>query len=151
MAVAWTQVSFRGRNDDGSESAATWKAANNTNWTQLVGVNFRVRFCVSETGTTASTHTGQVQYNKNSAGWVSVTGSSSVVKAVSTTQYSDDAATTKQLATGTFVAGKCESSSGVTTATGSIAQNSQTDMEYCLQIVDADVAGGDTIQLRDTQ
>ena len=39
MAVTWTQVGFRGRNDDGTETTATFIAAVNTNWTQLTGVN----------------------------------------------------------------------------------------------------------------
>jgi hypothetical protein len=46
---AFTQDSFRGRNDDDNETAATWKAAADTNWTQKVDENFRVRFVISET------------------------------------------------------------------------------------------------------
>lgn len=36
------QVSFRGRNDDGNETGASWKAALNTAWDQVAGL-FRVR------------------------------------------------------------------------------------------------------------
>jgi hypothetical protein len=34
--ASFTQASFRGRNDDGNETAATWKAIADANWTQKV-------------------------------------------------------------------------------------------------------------------
>ena len=62
MAAANTeQIAFRGRNDDGSETTATWIAAQNTNWTQPTGTNFRVRFEVEEDGGKAFTLDGRLQ------------------------------------------------------------------------------------------
>jgi hypothetical protein len=43
----FTQVTFRGRNDDGSEVLATWKAAAGVDWNQVEDETFRVRFGVS--------------------------------------------------------------------------------------------------------
>ena len=47
--ASFTQAGFRGRNYDDDETAATWKAAADTNWTQKVDENFRVRYVVQET------------------------------------------------------------------------------------------------------
>jgi hypothetical protein len=43
LAINLTQSAFRFRNDDGSESAASWKAAQNTATTIAVGERFRLR------------------------------------------------------------------------------------------------------------
>jgi hypothetical protein len=48
-ASQYDQDSFRARNDNGDESTAIWMAAANTNWTQMVDKNFRLRFLVQET------------------------------------------------------------------------------------------------------
>ncbi|UCD78513.1 MAG: hypothetical protein JSW26_24375, partial [Desulfobacterales bacterium] len=77
----YTQASFRARNDNGSETSATWTAAANTNWTQMVDKTFRLRFLVQDTGSAEADKTLQLEYNLNSGGWNDVTGSSSVVKA----------------------------------------------------------------------
>ena len=53
------QNGFRGRNNDGTdETDATWKAAINIDWTQLVDVVFRFRLLVTEIG--AGTASGDV-------------------------------------------------------------------------------------------
>ena len=49
VTAAFDQDSFRGRNDDGSEAAATWKANANVNWTQSVDENFRRRLAARTT------------------------------------------------------------------------------------------------------
>jgi hypothetical protein len=43
-------VGYRARNDDGSETAATWMAPLNTDWTQDVDTTFRLRFQVRHLG-----------------------------------------------------------------------------------------------------
>ena len=72
------QQSFRGRNDDGSETAATWIAATNTNWTQAADETFRVRFVVQETAGGAASGSYVVQRNINGGGWVTVTTAGAV-------------------------------------------------------------------------
>jgi len=53
-AVTLEQEGFRFRNDDGSESAATWKASQDTNIDQPKNENFRLRTLVNATGDPAS-------------------------------------------------------------------------------------------------
>jgi hypothetical protein len=49
-SVTYTMESWRFRNDDGSETAATWKAAENTDATFDDGANFRIRFVIDRDG-----------------------------------------------------------------------------------------------------
>jgi hypothetical protein len=48
------QLAYRWRDDDGSESAATWLAAQNTNLTRTYGLNTRLRLQVNATNDPAS-------------------------------------------------------------------------------------------------
>jgi hypothetical protein len=155
--AAWNQVSFRGRNDDGDQATATWKALQNTNWTQAVDEIFRVRFEMQETAGCAAANVNniQLQYNLNAAGWVSVTATSGVVQSVASPNVADAAATTDQLSagTGTFegdacfdeVNGVCGSSATDVSASGHV------EPEFCVQILSADVVNNDTVQLRITR
>ena len=149
--MAWncTQLQFRGRNDDGSETTATWIAAADTDWTQDVDVNFRVRFEIDfgDTGSDFSSLFGQIQYNLNSGGWNNVTASSSVVIASASSHFFDGSLTTQQIGSGTYFAGYMEEVDGLA-PTGSYLGNEFTENEYCLQIVSGDVADTDTIELR---
>jgi hypothetical protein len=98
-APSYTQANFRGRNDNGNEIAATWKAAADTNWTQKVDENFRVRFVVQETaGISAADKTFQLEYNRNGGGWNDVNAASSVVRAWASPNVADGADTTGQWA-----------------------------------------------------
>jgi len=49
-AASIEQEGFRFRNDDGSESAATWKANQDTNITLAANTTFRLRFLLKATG-----------------------------------------------------------------------------------------------------
>jgi hypothetical protein len=144
--------SWRVRNDDGSESTATWKADQDTNPSPIdVDTNFRVRFRGGDTGgATGTWTTPQLQYNKNSAGWNNVTGSSSVVRATATTQFTDNAATTEQLtggSGGSFVAGTCDEADGAV-ASISLGASGNSEVEFCVQLRSADLVDGDTVELR---
>lgn len=57
------QEGFRFRNDDGSETTATWKAAQDTDVTAPSGANTRLRFLINATGDPSSTQY-QVEYKK---------------------------------------------------------------------------------------
>ena len=143
------QDSFRGRNDDGSESTATWIAAANTNWTQVVDANFRVRFLVQEVGGASFVLNSRLQYNKNAAGWNNVTSTSTNIKAVLSANFADDDATTEQMAgPQAFVAGRMDENG--TDMAGITILSQDTEVEWCLQIVGTDVANNDSIQLRVT-
>ena len=148
MPVAFTQVGFRGRNDDGNETTATWKAAANTNWSQKTNTAFRIRFDCSETGSTSSTLAGQLQVQRNALGFNTVNASSLVAKAVAGSQNVNGLSTTQQISSGTFVAGNIDAADGLCATTGTMAQNTHTELEFCVQINDADVTAGDTVQFR---
>ena len=154
--AAFNQKAFRGRNDDGTEATATWKAAQNTNFSQIEDTAFRIRFEVQETAGCAKANftTIQLQRNLNSAGWVNVTASSTVVASVASPNVADGAATTNQLTvgTGTFVGGGgFDEVNGVAGSNlMDVAASGHFEVEYSIQLLSAGVNPGDTVQLRVT-
>jgi hypothetical protein len=157
--AAWNQVAFRGRNDDGNETTATWKDTQNTNWTQAVDENFRVRLEVQETAGCAKNNVvWRLQYNLNAAGWVDCSAASSVVRASASANFTDGAATTSQLTvgTGTFqggaptTGGMDEGDCNAGGASMDMSASGHSEAEFSVQIRSADVSNGDTVQLRIT-
>lgn len=153
--AAWNQKTFRGRNDDGNETTATWKAAQGADFSQLKDTNFRIRFEVQETAACAKNNVvWRLQYNRNGAGWNDVTATSSVVRASASPNLADAANLTNQLTlgTGTFqgATGFDEVNGDAGGASMDLAASGHAEAEYCVQIRSADVASGDTIQLRIT-
>ncbi len=154
--ATFDQDSFRGRNDDGSETTATWKANANINWTQAVDENFRVRFLIQETaGVAESNFKEDLQYNLNGAGWNDVDDSTSLVVRMSLSgnfAHGDD--TTQQVGAGTFVVdndGMNETNPPGGTMVPDFAGNDETEFEFCVQIRGADVNDADTVELRITK
>lgn len=146
------QQSFRGRNDNGTETTATWKANANVNWSQNVDENFRVRFLLQEdNGGVESNFTAQLQYNLNSGGWNNVTGASNVVRASASPNVTDGADCTQQIGSGTFITNN-DGFDEVDGASGGanldFAGSDEVEVEFCVQIRSADVANNDTVQLR---
>jgi hypothetical protein len=152
MATTWTQEDFRFRNDDGDETAANWYAAAHTNITPTVGaanLKIRLRTAVKQTGSTAATLTGRLYISKNGGAYAQASSSSSGgLKVVDSTYLTDDAATSQQLSSGTFVAGKVDDSTGQSSATGSMGQNTHTEHEWMLQLTFSNLADGDYFDLR---
>lgn len=150
--MAADQKAFRGRNDNGSETTATWKANQNVDWTQLCDENFRVRFLVQNATAQILNLNVQLQYNLNSEGWNPVNGTSVVARSSASGNFADQDNTTQQLTggTGTFIGatcmdegnGNCGGNSLDVTATGNF------ECEFCLQLRSADLANNDTVQLR---
>lgn len=146
-----TQTTFRGRNDDGSETTATWKATAGTDWTQPVDTNFRIRFNINaSTAAPSSPQAFKFMYSHNGGAYAPIATASSVVRPSASANFADAALTTEQLAgAGTFNAGRMDSSSG--SANGFInapAVGQDTEIEACLQLRSVDVANGDTVNLR---
>ena len=147
---SFTQVAFRIRNDDGSETGATWRQAQNTNDTVAVNGNVRVRFLVDETASVAWTNrTWNIRYSLNGGAYTLVTGTTPIQVALSA-NFADGDDTTSQLTggTGTFVT----NNNGMKEATGG-AINSGTagqffELEWCLYIDNEQVANNNTIALR---
>lgn len=148
---AFTQITFRLRYDNGSESGATWRAAENTNATINVAENFRVRVRFDETASRAwSNQTFTWQYQKNgSGGYASISGSTPVQYSLSD-NFANGADCTTQLSggTGTFVTdnnGMLESSAALVNS-GTAGYLFET--EICLQLDPAQMANGDYVDVR---
>jgi hypothetical protein len=140
------EVTQRGRNDDGTQASATWKAAAGTGWSQPLGSTFRVRHLIrSENGATSTDW--QAFYSHNGGAWTPVTGTSSPVRAVATDFLTDGAATTQQLGSGSFVAGTVDEGGGFF-GTTSLGANQETELEGAYQVLAAGAAVGDTVRVR---
>lgn len=154
MATDVRQTHFRFGIDELAESTHGWYAAEDVNLPKEIIANwtFLLRFCEQEVGGTAAANTDAVfQYNKNGAGWIDITTTSSVIKAVAAVALTDGGNCTKRLSgTGTFEssgAGQTEDGSSGGSA-NDIAASGNSETECGLQVVYADVANGDQIQLR---
>src|SRR3990167_10766335 len=154
MATDLRQTHFRFGKDDGTESGHTFWQLEDVNHSQTITANwvFLLRFCEQEAGGTAAANTDAVfQYNKNGAGWVDITTTSSVVRAVAVGAFTNGQNCTQRLSgTGTF-----ESSAAGCTEDGSsggpsndIVASGNSETEAGLAVVFADVANNDTIQFR---
>lgn len=149
VAVTRTQTHARFRNDDGSETAATWLASEDNNASLLTNKNYRLRLQVEQSAATFSLITPELRYSLNGGAYTRVNATSSVVRSSASTQFADDDATTAQLtATGVFTPGKMDDVDGITASISPGTSDDSTEVEYCFQIVDADVAAGDTIDFR---
>jgi len=150
FTATFDQDSFRGRNDDGSETAATWIAAANTNWTQDADTTFRLRFLVQETAGGALNNKGcQWQYRLNAGTWTNITTTSTVCKAVDSPNLVDATDTTQQLGAGTFIATNAGiTEDGLNAGVADFAGNDETEFEAPLQIISGDVTDADTLEIR---
>jgi hypothetical protein len=144
------QRGFRARAGDTALLNAAFGGSDpavNTHWSQDADVTFRVRFAVEEDAGGTGTVSGQLEASLNGGAFFNVTTTSTIVKAVASSQYAHDA-TTSDLnigGAGGFVAGR-GSETGDTTDVTLTSQH--TEFEYALQIVSTDVANGNTIELR---
>ena len=108
------QLDFGFRNDDGSESTATWMAATNTNVTNVaLNSKFRLRIATYSNGPSPYSSNAQLEYllasgnTCSSPGWTKITTSTlNAFALVSSTNFVDKASTTQQISSGAFVAGE---------------------------------------------
>src|SRR3990167_2572516 len=147
---SYTQVGFRGRNDNGNETGASWKAAENVNWSQNVAENFRVRFRIDETVAKSWVNkTWNLYYSLNGGAYTAVNGTTPVQFALSG-NFADSDDCTEQMTggTGTFLVNNngMKEATGGSTNTGAAGDLWET--EWCLTIDPAQVADGNTITLR---
>lgn len=150
LAAEFDQIAWRFRNDDGSETTATWMEAQNVSPGDVAPTQqFRLRMEVQETaGGGANNQTIVLQYNVNGAGWNDIGTSSSFVRLASSSHVANGTATTDQLTagTGTFLAGiVCTTTSGTNI---SFAGNEHTEVEWSVEMVLADIVENDEIQFR---
>jgi hypothetical protein len=155
MAVTIGQAGFRLRNDDGNETTATWKGNQNVNVAQAVDTNFRVRFLMQNSGSTASNNlVAQLEYTLNGGASTNVSASSTVVRSSASPNVTDAANITQQLTggTGTFIGltGYDEVDGAAGGASLDVPASGNFEVEYSIQIRSADTVPGDVIGLRVT-
>ena len=152
MATDLRQTHFRFGIEELLEATHGWYATEDVNVSLPVNTTFLLRFVEQEVGGTAAANTDAVfQYNKNGAGWVDITTTSSVVKAVASVAFTNGQACTKRLSgTGTFetTGVGCTEDGSSGGAQNDIVASGNSETECALQIVGTDVIPGDTIQLR---
>lgn len=151
------QVGYRARKDDVALNSTTWNdpdgtgsTSENTPWTQPVDTNFRVRLEVEEDGGKVEVVGGQIEASRNSTTtYFNVTTSSTIVKAVTSSQFSNDDATTNLLTSSAQTQNSPFGYGCHDGVTANISLNAtHMENEYVLQIVGADVTNGDTIRFR---
>jgi hypothetical protein len=136
------------RNDDGSESAATWKAAEDTSISsQPRNQNLRIRFSIENNGLVATGYNYRLYWAQKGAyanctaaspyvSWTAITTSTAdtTIRMATSSNFTDQAASTNQLTQeGTFTAGKL--AEYPSNQAGSITLNQYyfTETEYNLQ------------------
>jgi len=151
VVATFDQRAYRYRNDDGTETSATWKAAENTTITQLKGEVFRIRIAVQETaGGSANNQTIVLQSNVNGVGWQTVDVASNNVRLASSAHVNDQTPTTRQLTgtSGSFVTGLLLTETSGTDI--SFNGNDHTEVEWASLLIDNDVPHNATVQFRVT-
>lgn len=163
-AASLDQVHYRFRNDDGSESAATWIDAEDTNI--IVGsggsveldTNIRLRITVDDTASGIENNVNlQLQYNKNTLGWNSVNATSLNVRSSASGNFADDDNTTRQLTIptgGSFITPNSgmDEDNGIAGETNDIdyvdGLHDFVEVEFCFIVRSTDVTNDDAIQFR---
>ncbi|MDD5708339.1 MAG: hypothetical protein PHR35_20665, partial [Kiritimatiellae bacterium] len=139
-AATFVQEHYRWRNDDGSESAASWKAATDTAITGVTrGQNIRLRFTAwNNSASGGNSLTARLEYSTGVSGpWTPVSTASDGLNAfemTTTANYANGAATTALLAgSGAFVAGKMVESPANSSTAVTLATNQYSNFEYCFK------------------
>lgn len=147
------QTDLRFRDDDGDETAATWRQLINVDDTQDVDTVYRIRIVIKETaGFAAANCTFQLQYNHEGGGWTNASGASTVIDASVISQLVDNVDTTQQLSSpDSFVSpnsGQEETNGAAGGPTLDFAGNDTVEVEIAYSIIGSDVTPGDNIDLR---
>ncbi len=159
----YDQSSFRGRTavPDPSGVDAAFDASDvaiNTDWSQLLDEQFRVRFLIMQTASNASIAIDlatefkfQWQNTTQATGWVSdFSAGNHVIMSLSSGFADNDATSTARLGSGTLVNGEGlevapPETGTITFSTGAL---SETELEISLELNGGQVNNGDLIELR---
>lgn len=148
------QTHFRFRNDDGSESTATWKENLDTNTNIAQGGQFRIRFGVEEEngGGDPPSQAYRMAYSKNGGAWTMIGGSGldDPIRAFNSTNVADGTATTQQITSGSFTAGLYEDLAAQTPALD-LPKQAITEFEWSVELhagASSPFAVNDVVQLR---
>lgn len=148
------QSHFRFRNDDGSEAAATWIAAVDTEVTVDAATIFRLRFAIKETsnfffeGEPAPAPGYWLFYNLNAAGLVRVTTTSPAMQSRLSTHFADGDSCTQQISAPDLYKALTElmDEDGQADLNGRF-RGRTTETEWSLQLVPADLNDGDVFSI----
>lgn len=142
---------FRTGTDNADTGPWTWLAAEDANYYPGTDTNFRIRFALDNTGTAGPATNCQLRYSLNGAAYVSVTTTSNVIRSVDASTSTDDS----NIATANFklTAGSGTATIGRYDENGSTGNKTPsagnyTEVEFGIVLRSADVANGDTIDLR---
>lgn len=161
-AFTTDQDSYRWSDDDGSETAATYLAAANTQITvgdeagtdKDFGDVIRLRVLMQETGgdSAGNNVTLQLQVQKNSDGYNNVDGTSSIAQSIASQLVDgNDTTTTRRLGAGTFTtpnAGQDEADGAAGGTSLDPAAGAEWEAEFAIQIIKADVADTDVLTFK---
>lgn len=151
----YDQAAYRIGNDNGSESAYTFAAAENTgiNPTLIADANYSLRIAVTDAiASGAGTDDWQLQVSINGGAFNNVTTSSTGAKAFNSSNLTDGGATTARLTTvdtltfNTFVAGLI-SEDGLADNLG-LTSNGYTEFVFTITLVNADLNNADVLTFR---
>ena len=165
QTFGFDQTIFRFRNDDGSESEATWKGNENMNIVAEKDSNIRLRLAIMDTDVQEENpNTGfQLQYNLNDTGWNDVNADSNVIRSSATDHVTDGTDTTGQLhpsLQSPLHVMPITENNGFDDINGLVAGVTAIDfpsnsllpgyveIEFCFQVRSDDVVNGDTVRLR---
>jgi hypothetical protein len=139
---------FRWRNDNGSETTATWKAATNANPTFVTGdydTNMRLRVLLQ--AAVDDTIDGyRWAYSINDGTWTPITTSSSYVRAVTSGNVTDGDPTTQQIGAGTHDEGDIDTTGVIASFTLTSGQESENELVF--QLRSADFSATDKLEIR---
>ena len=146
MSLSLFQASFRARNDNGSETTATWMAAKNTNVSLAANTKVRMRFAL--TSSVGATFTPDLYYSYNAGAYTALTNSSSYITTTSSSNVTNGTNTTYQLGdTGTWYTGSICVGPSYIAGSLTMGSSSVTEVEFCLLLA-AGLSPGDTIALK---
>lgn len=140
-AGTFDMSNYRWRNDDGSETTATWIQAANTEITNVsLTAQLRIRTSITEGGTCQGTGCRMQQRLEFSSdatscttgSWTTVTTSTSGWRLRDSSNFTNGAATTQQLTSGTFAAGKMLDTANPAGTNTTMSQSGKTEDEWSI-------------------
>lgn len=146
--AAWDQDSYAFY-EDGTESGSAIIGSVNNQQTLTVDTNYQCRLLIQETGgASGSLMTPEWEYNHAGGGWINVTTTSSVIRAVDSANLTNGEDTTQRIGSGTFVTPNAWVSEVGGMPTLDFGANEECEGLLSFQIIGTDVTNGDEILLR---
>lgn len=158
----YEQETFRGRNDNGTEATATWKAAADTDFSQDADRTFRLRFGLACTDAGEAGFTPSVYYRHKpvggaygdwavvSAGVVGNLSKTTLVARVASLNLTHGADATQQVTTGDFTSDNNGIVTNGSLATLTTVVDEKWELEVCLFINRLATSPGDTFEFKVT-